>query len=244
MLADTLLALTQSRLSNHSVTDLRVGLSYTAVLLDNGHLGVAATLNDWPSQHCTVSTRAGRMKIGAWQSAQMLAATNPVDAAVGLATVNAVLNQDVEGDNCDLLERLDIKEDDTVAMVGYFHPFVANLKDRCNLMIFERKPVAPGVLPDWSAERLMPDATVVILSATTFVNKTIDRLLQLARPARSVAIAGPSTPLIPELFEGTNVKLLAGMEFTDPSGALDVISQAGGTRRFSPYARKVTLELK
>lgn len=46
------------------------------------------------------------------------------------------------------------------------------------------------------AAEMLPQCQVVILSATTLLNRTVDDLLDLCRNARELAILGPSTPLL------------------------------------------------
>ena len=61
--------------------------------------------------------------------------------------------------------------------------------------LFERKPIPDlGVLPDSAAGDLLPECQIVVLSATTLLNQTIDGLLAYCKAAREIAILGPSTP--------------------------------------------------
>jgi len=130
-----------------------------------------------------------------------------------------------------------------VAMIGHFGPFVRKLTGRCNLQIFERKRLFDYVYPDWAAEQLLPRADVAIITSTTLLNKTLDHILDLARNASRVTVAGPTTPLLPEVLARRNVHFLAGMVFQETEPTLNVVSQAGGTPSFSRFARKVTLAL-
>ena len=52
---------------------------------------------------------------------------------------------------------------------------------------------------------------------------------------------GASTPLMPEVFAGTNVTLLSGVVVSDPGAVLRVVSEGGGMRLFGPHIRKVSL---
>lgn len=233
------------RLKQRTIRDLRVGLAYVAAQLDDGSVGVASTIAEWPAQSCQASAMAGEFPAAADELATLMNSSHLIDSAVGLSVVNAVLNRDIEGVSGDLLGHLEIRPDDHVGMVGFFAPFMARLQERCRrLTVFERKPVDhPLVVPDWKAEDLLPEADVVILSATTLLNRTLPRLLELCQGARTVALTGPTTPLFPEAFSGSGVHLLAGMEFLNGDKVVEIVGQAGGTRRFSPYARKVLLRV-
>jgi len=63
----------------------------------------------------------------------------------------------------------------------------------------------------------------VIMTATTIINKPVDRLLELAKNA-FVIMVGPSTPMIEELLDfGINV--LAGLKVINPYSLMKKISQ-------------------
>jgi hypothetical protein len=61
------------------------------------------------------------------------------------------------------------------------------------------------------------------MTATTIINKPVDRLLELAKNA-FVIMVGPSTPMIEELLDfGINV--LAGLKVINPYSLMKKISQ-------------------
>lgn len=127
-------------------------------------------------------------------------------------------------------------------MVGYFGPFVPKLRRRTKeIYIFERRNLTADVLPDWAVERLLPTCDVVILTALSLVNGSLDHLLELAQG--EVAMIGPTAPLTPLLGE-YGVDHLFGSVVTDPDRLMTVVSQAGGTPRFGSATRKVHLTLK
>jgi uncharacterized protein (DUF4213/DUF364 family) len=130
-------------------------------------------------------------------------------------------------------------------MVGHFGPLVRELRRRSGaLHIFERhRPTEPSVFPDQAAVELLPKCQVVIISATTLLNGTLEELLQQANGAREVAILGPSTPLVPEFFASHNVTLLSGVRISDPERVLRVVGEGGGTREFGDAVRKITLKI-
>jgi uncharacterized protein (DUF4213/DUF364 family) len=170
--------------------------------------------------------------------------SDPIEAAVGLACANALANGRQEGlRDGDILDHLDLRPADDVGMVGYFGPLVKLLKDRAHsLCIFERVERPPGeMLPISEAGNILPHCQVALITATAIINGTIDGLLKLTRGCREVVILGASTPLNPEAFLDANVTLLAGVMVDNPRPVLQVVSEGGGTRQFSPYVRKVNL---
>ncbi|HAF71298.1 MAG: Uncharacterized protein XD60_1805 [Acetothermia bacterium 64_32] len=227
MIASRLLSALRGRLLGLEVERVVIGLAYTGVVLSDGRCGLAATPHE--GRGCAAYPRAGRLKgMPAWELAQGLVSSDPMAASLGLATVNAALGGDA-GPSPDPLEALGVSEDDVVGMVGYIGPLAGPLEGKARkLLIFERDLFrAPGLLPDWAAELELPRCDVVFLSGTTFINKTVDRLLSLCRGR--VGIIGPSTPMWPGLFEW-GVDWLFGAKAPDPGRVLRVIAEGGGTR--------------
>lgn len=246
MLIDKICELLLPRAADRSVVDVRIGLGYTAVRLDNGRCGLAYTFRDEAPRGCSVMEEAGSLtgrpaeELGGWARTLDLLAS-----AVGLATLNALVDPPRQSVESDPIELLAPGRDDIVGMVGYFGPLVAPLQKRVgSLHVFERHAGSdPGILPDWAAPAVLPGCTVIILSATALLNRTLDGLLEKCGSAREIAILGPSTPLVPEVFAPHGVTLLSGVEVVDPERLLRIVSQGGGTRRFGESVRKLSLRL-
>jgi len=221
-----------------TIEDIRAGLFYTAVKLEDGRAGVAAT----PRALVTPRPREAEdlRALGTENVLELALSPDPLLSAVGVATLNALLSDSTDTVEGDLLDHLGIDEDDRVGMVGYFGPFVERLKGRVReLFIFERSERVEHVYPDWAEPLLLPHCDVVIISGTTFVNKTIDYVLEHVKNARKVAVAGPTTPLSDRLLG--KIDILAGIRVTDPDRLLVVVSQGGGTRAIMSVASKVNL---
>lgn len=225
-------------------TDIRIGLGYTGVCLEDGRCGLAYTLHEKEYESCCVIADAGRL-VGR-QASELIPWMKSPDVtacAVGLAALNAVIEPPAAAVESDILDLLSFRPEDTVGMVGYFGPLVEPLKKRVRaLYIFERKP-DPGydILPEDAARDLVPKCQVVVTTATTILNHTIDSLLDLAKSAREIAILGPSTPFLPDIFRVRGVTLLSGLQVTDPAKVLQIVSEGGGTRQFLHAVRKLSL---
>jgi hypothetical protein len=231
--------------AGRSVNDLIIGLGYVAVTLDNGSCGLAYTFRDEGSEGCCVLPQAGTLTgQPAVEIARMAKSLDAIPAAVGLATLNALIQPPPDAVEADAIELLQIGSEDVVGMVGYFAPWVERLRGRTKtLHIFERRRDKEEVLPDWAATALLPECTVVILSATTLLNRTLDILLDKCEHARQVALVGPSTPFLPEVFARRNVTLLSGVKVMDAGRVLRVVSEGGGTRQFGSAVRKLVLRI-
>lgn len=232
--------------ATRSIADVRVGLGYTAVQLDDGRCGLAYTFRDEVHEGCCVigeaGTLAGRRASGL---AEWAKSTDPVASAVGLATLNALTDAPPNAIEADLSTELQIASNDVIGMVGYFGPLVGPLRSRGKaLHVFERHPrPKTEVLPEASTAQILPQCDVVILSATTLINRTLDDLLSLCRNTHEVAILGPSTPLEPTIFVNRGVTVLSGVQVVEPARVLRIVSEGGGTRQFGRAVKKVTLRL-
>lgn len=120
-------------------------------------------------------------------------------------------------------------------MVGHFYN-IERLSGVCELTILERKPVH-GDLPDPACEYILPDQDVVIMTATTLINKTMPRLLALSRNAR-IVVAGPSTPLHPLMFE-QGIDLLGGLVVDDETSVWRAVAEGGCEALFTQGGRMV-----
>lgn len=229
------------------VADVRVGLVYTAVMLDDGNVGLAYTFRDEVRQCCT--TRTGDLTFADKGIAEILAgilSPDPLERTIGIAAANAVLNRDtaalIPGDVLDLIE---LRHDDSVGMVGYFGPLVAPLKKRVRkLLVFEQKGIAAeGIYAEDQAPVMLPECTVALITATTIINNTFEQLIHATRSCRMRVVLGPSTPLCAEAFTPYGISLLSGVLVSEPPAVLRIVSGGGGMQAFKHSVRKVNLKV-
>ena len=246
MLIDQVCDALRPAAAGHTVADVRIGLGYTGALLDNGRCGLAYTFRQDTGPGCCVLTEAGSLSgKPATELAEGAHARNLIVAAVGLATLNALAPPAPESAG-DILDILSVGPADAVGMVGFFGPLVEPLKRMAKTLhiIEQREDLGPRVLPQGSSPHVLPDCQVVIITGTALLNRTLDGILDSCRGAREIAILGPSTPLLPEVFAARGVTLLSGIEVIDSRRALRVISEGGGTRQLLDAIRKVSLRIQ
>ena len=233
MIVDQLIEQALASTAGRSVVDVRVGLGYTAVLLDDNACGVAYTFRSELGKCCGVFGGAGQIigtsieELVGWARE-----THLLKSAVGLATINAVLRDSLTGlTNGNVTEALDVQPSDTFGMVGDFAPIVREIKQRTDkVLVFEKKhQPGDGTYPSDAIPEYLPTCDVVVVTGTSIINHSIDDILDCCKNARQVAIVGPSTPMYPAAFKGRNVTLLAGSVVTDPGRLLQIVSQGGGT---------------
>ena len=226
------------------VKDVRIGLAYTGVLLSDDYGGVACT----PLYEFSCCPALGFTDVLKGKTAdkvlELALSENPLEAAVGIATANALSHmlQDLEPENfpvsnTDILDL--IKPEDRVAMVGYFGPLVPKiLKITNKLTVLEKREIESPetrTLPSEKAREVLPQSNVIIISASTLANRTFDELLSLRGTAREVVLLGPSTPLYPASFFERGITAVMGTRILDPMTMLTIVSEAGGTKKLHQY---------
>jgi uncharacterized protein (DUF4213/DUF364 family) len=206
------------------VRSILVGAHWTVVC--SRHCGMASTLMDnHPHGHSQVRD-VGRLHT---KSARELAgyarSDNLLEASIGIATINSLLDVDesqaVEVNAVDLLIEHGLGKN--VALVGHF-PFIPRLRAAVGqLWVIEQHP-AEGDSPAETAADLIPQANVVAITSSALINHTLDGLLALCHPDALVMMLGPSTPLTMVLFDH-GVSLLSGSMIVDEPAVLRTVGQ-------------------
>jgi uncharacterized protein (DUF4213/DUF364 family) len=231
----------------HAVRRVQVGLIYSAVQLDSGAVGVAYTFPQ--SRECRAEDAGDRQPLAGGKASMLLSGLGSKDllaSTLGLATANALLAGAPAPPSMregDVLEGLKLRDGDRVCMVGCFVPLLACLQARRISVTAVDQVPKPGSLPAEEAEKLLPCSQVAIITATSLINGTLDRLLELCRHCREAALLGPSTPLLPEVFLGTPISCLAGIRVQEPEAVLRSIAEGQGFRVFKKYVRKVNIPI-
>jgi uncharacterized protein (DUF4213/DUF364 family) len=210
--------------SKTKIKDVRIGLTYTAVLLENDQAGVALTFHEEMRRGCDICT--GLQPLAGRKASELLAF---LDSAYTIEMAVAL--------------------DDTVGMVGYSAPLALRLKKKTSaILIFEQdkkrlEQEQDSLLPEEDAYRLLPQCQVAIITSTSILNHTVDNILDATRSCREIALLGASTPLLPEAFAGTSTTILSGVVISKPREVLQIVSEGGGTHFFKNNVIKVNLPL-
>lgn len=248
MLTDNIRNFLKEHYREIPVKEVRIGLGYTGVLLEDGNAGVAYTFKKGLFDGCSMFT--GTRPLAGKSSHTLLnyiGSPVTVESAVGIATANALVNcqrgWEKEGD---VLDILDIKKKDRVGMVGFFGPLVPTIKQFARkLVIFEQTPAkAKGLLPADRARKELPTCDVALITSTSLINGTLESLLEASQNCREVVLLGASTLLLSEIFQSLGATLLSGVIVTDPPAILQIISEGGGMRFFKNYIKKVNIRLQ
>jgi uncharacterized protein len=222
---------------------LWVGVNWTVAVVKNSsgeqQVGLAYT----PPE--TALTRQNRFSYGdtplngqpALDFARLSLSTDLVEAAVGVATLNALLKPNPADlaaiDAGDWL--LEHSAGKPLAVFGRF-PFITELSPS-KLWVFELEP-KPGEYHPQTAADILPNAAIIAITSSTLINHTLDGILNIVPPLAKILLIGPSTPLSPLLFN-FGVTMLSGVEVLDLSALLQStvagvsFRQMQGTRRVS-----------
>ncbi|NLM71049.1 MAG: DUF364 domain-containing protein [Synergistaceae bacterium] len=240
-----------SAFEGQRVEDVRIGLGYSAVKLNDERAGAACVLRHRLGiAGCSLLPKAGSLTgRAAEELLPLLGSKNVVETALALATLNALTSYedaDADSPNDDLVELLGIVSTDSVGMVGDISPVMRLIEPHAGkCTVFDEGKVGREGIADTSLEEVeLPKCDVVILSATTLLNGTFEDVLAMSSNAREICVMGPSTPLLPEPFAKRGVTVLSGRRFTDPEGLLRIVSEAGGTKSFGRVSLKVNLRIK
>ena len=237
-----------SAAEGRTVADVRIGLGYTAVMLDDGRAGVAFTFHQDLPERCSLFK--GRLPLEGRKANEVMAlmdSQEKIETAVGLATANALAN--VSGEHLqggDVLDYIQLLPEDRVGMVGMFGPLINPIRKAAKeLLIFEKnQDRADGLQPSSEIVPQLPDCQVAFITATSIVNHSMDEFLHAAARCREVVVLGATTPLVPAAFKETPVTCLSGIVVSSPAEVLRIVSSAGGMRHFKGYVQKVNLPVR
>jgi len=234
------------------VWDIRVGAFWTAVVVEvdgQQRCGLASTLRDDDDHHHGggPAVRQAGMLSGhnARELAELARSYHPMEAAVGMATINALLPRQEE-------HWVDLNAGEVIArhgagkrvvLVGHF-PFIPYVQERVGVLwVLERRPAGED-LPAEAAYDLIPRAEVVAITGTALLNHTFEGLMALCRPEALVLVLGPSTPLSPILFE-YGVHILSGSVVEDVEAVVQAVGQGANFRQVHRHGvRLVTMKSK
>jgi uncharacterized protein (DUF4213/DUF364 family) len=211
-----------------------IGVHWTLVESDHG-CGLAQT----PRRNAIGAKPvpdSGRLETFSLRAiAERVHSDNPLEAVIGMAGINAFHNRyDREGPPDNGLGTFrDV--DGPVTVIGRFPSLEKYLRD---FRVVELEP-REGEYPESAFGELAADSAGVVITASTLVNKSAERLFEQAQ-GRRIAIVGPGTPLAPRLHK-LGVEILAGSVVRDATMAAAVISQSGAAPQLKPLCRYVSL---
>jgi uncharacterized protein len=209
-----------------------VGLFFTGVKLDTGVTGACATpLRSTPEARALPLSGKLRGRL-AGELLKEAAAPSGIRRAVGIAAMNALADMCWERrptagvDLCtgvNAYDAAEIRAGENVVVVGAFVPFLKSLKrahQRFTVLEMDSATLKLDELPHFrpasEAGSVVPDADVVLITGTTLLNNTLEKLLALCQPKARVVLVGPTVGLLPDAFLRRGVDVLGGVRVTAP----------------------------
>jgi uncharacterized protein (DUF4213/DUF364 family) len=221
MLIEKVFQAAEPLLKDRVLTDAVLGLSLTAVELDQSDIGLSYVLRDRLPAGCSAFGFAQHI-IGqpALDVARLvLEGRDDSQRGVGMAVITAAtraLNLPDEPDTANPFG-LQVRPADRVGMIGYIPPVVDQLtKLGAHVTIFDKGLTVSGgdgaaqVMDMSRQSEVLPQCDLMIITGTTLINGSIDKLLELCKKAREIVLVGSSTPMLAEAFKATGVTALAG----------------------------------
>jgi len=220
-----------------TVKDIRQGIFHTGVLTQN--CGLAATLpRDALRQEPPMVKEPGfLLNKTPLELAQLVYSQSILEAAIGMATINSLL--EIDENSCIELNAAELimekGKDKRIAIVGHF-PFVPRVRKYSKeVWVIEKNP-REGDFGEAEADNLIPQADVVAITGTALTNHTLDHLLELCSPGAYVILLGDTAPLSPILFD-YGVDAVSGTKVVDSDLALRCVSQGANFRQIRGVER-------
>jgi len=220
-------------------------VSTHSTLVCSHHCGISSTILSTKPHGEEVIRDAGLLHLKtAKELANYAVSENPLEASIGLAAINSIIET-----NPNLLIPLDasmlatkLSMGKNVAIVGHF-PFIPKVKEAAShCWVLEQNPIS-GEYPTENAKEIISQSDLIAISASTLINHTLEDLLEFSRKDAIVMLIGPSTPLSPLLFE-FNIDVLSGIVVEDETKVIKAISQGAIFRQMQGVKRMVMIKPK
>jgi len=241
MLIENVFQAAEPLLRDRIVTDAVLGLSLTAVELDGKDIGLSYVLRERLPSGCSIFGFAQHI-IGqpALDVARLvLEGRDDAQRGVGMAVITAATRA------LDLPDEpvtptpfgLQVHATDKVGMIGYI-PGIAEqfARNKAKIYIFDKGLTVSGgdgakqVMDMSQQAEVLPMCDLMIISGSTLINNSLDKLLELCQNAREIVLVGASAPMITEAFKDTGITALAGSwwDAAHKAELFKILSLSGG----------------
>jgi uncharacterized protein (DUF4213/DUF364 family) len=217
--------------NDFQVKSVHTCVFWTAVITK--HCGLSSTFREAGSSHERGVRDVGSLtQKTALDLAGYARSNSLLEASIGMAAINSLVEVDeskcVEKNAFEILAEKG--EGKNVAVVGHF-PWIPRLKDKVKTLWVLEQRVREGDLPAKEAARILPECDVVGVTGTSFINHTLDGLLNLCKKAYIVMI-GPTTPLSAILFDH-GIDVICGTRVIDSEKLIRFISEGATFKEVS-----------
>jgi uncharacterized protein (DUF4213/DUF364 family) len=210
------------RLRDFPVKRLTIGSHWTVV--ESRYVGLAHAYK--ARERRSIESSKELIGTSAFEIAQLIRSPNVHEAGMGAAALNSLIEPSGRPGNV-FIGIFEIIPGKTVTVVGRFPIYgeIAGIARRSYLLELEPRE---GELPARAGEEVIPQSDIVVISATSLINKTLPHLLELCAKAHAKAfIIGPSTPMSDILLRYGAYRL-GGVRVTDIEALIE--SALGGAK--------------
>lgn len=243
-----------------TISDVRIGVLLSAVLLSDGNCGVSSTLTD-NLAHCDKKSRdygdfsplkiKGQKVISLFETDKK---SNLIDT-LKTAVLNAISSKLLSTsnyriiENSDPIDLIDLSSKKTITIVGGFQTYIQKISESRNkLYVLELNENALSeeqkqfYIPAAQYAKILPSSDIVIITGLTLVNNTIDDLLASIAPKAKVIVTGPSSSIIPDILFENKVNIIGATRITDSDLLFSIVGEAGaGFHLFKYCAQKISI---
>ncbi len=204
-------------LDGKKLEDFRLGLNLACCKLSDSSVGVSHMFLEkivslqkvYPLIESSIGKTASEL-------AEKLITGDMMEKTIATAVLNAAsTSQDLADDDYTNSFGLKVKPADHITLIGRIPMIIKQFKDKVEkIRIYDMDLEAQGGAPDLSPmseqKEGVTQSDILIITGTSILNSTLDKLLEMATKAREIIIVGPSTPMYPTAYAETKVTKLAG----------------------------------
>jgi uncharacterized protein (DUF4213/DUF364 family) len=243
--------------NNLVISDVRIGVFLTAVLLSDGSAGVASTNIDAYS-NCYIKERYfGSFSPSKIKDQKVIdlfdkSSNMKIIDTLKVAVLNALSSEFISEQNYKMIEEtdpidlIDLTPQKTISIVGAFQSYIKKIavsKNKLYVLELNKNAFIDNqkqfYVPADKYSEILPVSDIIIITGLTLVNNTIDDLLATISPTAKVIVTGPSSSMIPDILFKNRVTIVGGTRITNSELLFKVVSEAGtGFHLFNYCAEK------
>jgi uncharacterized protein len=243
-----------------TISDVRIGVLLSAVLLSDGSCGVSSTVTNTVT-HCDKKSRdygdfsplkiTGQKVISLFE---MDKKSSVIDT-LKIAALNAISSKLITKskytiiEDSDPIDLLDLDSNKIITVVGGFQTYIQKISETDNkLYVLELNETAltgeqkQFFIPAERYATILPSSNIVIITGLTLVNNTIDDLLASISQEAKVIVTGPSSSIIPDVLFENKVNIIGATRITNSDLLFSVVGEGGaGFHLFKYCAQKICI---
>ena len=231
------------------------GLFFSGVKLSNGQGGLCFTpVKELPEAVCCPSSSKAMPLSGKLAGRRVdeyladLENDNILRKTLAIATLNAlssscwdktgVLSYEIVKGR-DAFDEATIPKSGKTVVIGAFVPMLKKLiAEDADFTVLEKdsRTLRGRELEHYAqaseAPIFVPQADLLVITGVTILNDTLEGILEMAKPAAQIIVAGPTASMLPDAFFRRGVTMLGGIRVTRADDVLDLISEGGSGYHF------------